>query len=145
MRFVTKLARIRRQFPILRRDRFLTGAYNEELQISELTWLTPARHRDEPEDWEDPIAKCMGLILDGRAQPTGIRQRGSDRTVLLIVNASHVLVKFKLPEVTGGGDWRLMIDTNQPDLEDEPISRSARNTKSPLARCCCSSWDSKAA
>ncbi len=63
----------------------------------------------------------MGLILDGRAQPTGIRRRGSDRTVLLIVNASHALVGFKLPDVHGGGDWRLMIDTNQPELEEEAV------------------------
>ncbi|RYY15077.1 MAG: hypothetical protein EON55_07085 [Alphaproteobacteria bacterium] len=63
----------------------------------------------------------MGLILDGRAQPTGIRKRGSDRTVLMIFNASHTLVDFKLPDVHGGGEWRLMIDTNQPELNDEPV------------------------
>ncbi|RYF11234.1 MAG: hypothetical protein EOO77_19835 [Oxalobacteraceae bacterium] len=62
----------------------------------------------------------MGLILDGRAQPTGIRQRGIDRTVLLIVNASHSFVSFRLPKVHGGDEWRLLIDTNQPDLETEP-------------------------
>ena len=121
VRFVSKLALIRQHFPILRRERFLTGAFNEELQIRELTWLTPSGTEMTPENWEDPIAKCMGLILDGRAQPTGIRKRGSDRTVLLIVNASHALVGFKLPEVHGGGEWRLMIDTNQPELADEPI------------------------
>ncbi|MDT7951774.1 MAG: glycogen debranching protein GlgX [Acetobacteraceae bacterium] len=120
-RFVAKLAQIRRNFPILRRERFLTGTYNEELQVRELTWLTPAGTEMAPENWEDPVAKCMGLILDGRAQVTGIRQRGSDRTVLLIVNASHDAVNFQLPEVFGGSDWRLMIDTNQPDLEGEPI------------------------
>ncbi len=120
LRFTAKLARIRRTFPILRRERFLTGAYNEELQIHELTWLTPSGTEMEPQHWEDPSAKCFGLILDGRAQPTGIRQRGSDRTVLLIVNASHVMVNFALPEVYGGDGWRLMIDTNQPELAEEP-------------------------
>ena len=119
-RFVTKVLRIRRNLPILRRERFLTGAYNEELQIKELTWLTPSGTEMEDANWEDPSAKCMGLILDGRAQPTGIRQRGSDRSVLLIVNASHTLVNFTLPEVNGGTKWRLMIDTNQPELADEP-------------------------
>ncbi len=121
MRFVAKLALIRRHFPILRRERFLTGAFNEDLQIRELTWLTPSGTEMTPENWEDPVAKCMGLILDGRAQPTGIRKRGSDRTVLMIFNASYALVGFKLPEVYGGGDWRLMIDTNQPELEEETV------------------------
>ena len=120
MRFVSKLARIRRNFPILRRERFLTGAYNEELQIKEITWLTPSGTEMADANWEDPSAKCMGLILDGRAQPTGIRQRGSDRSVLLIVNASFTVVNFTLPEINGGTEWRLVIDTNQPELVDEP-------------------------
>ncbi len=119
--FVAKVAGIRRHFPILRRERFLTGAYNEELQIKELTWLTPAGTEMEDRHWADSNAKCMGLILDGRAQPTGIRRRGSDRTVLWIVNASHVPVEFTLPDVAGGGDWHLLIDTNQPSLDGEPV------------------------
>ena len=59
-RFFIKLARIRRAFPILRRERFLTGAYNDELQIHELTWLTPSGTAMTPENWDDPVAKCMG-------------------------------------------------------------------------------------
>ena len=120
LRYTAKLARIRREFPILRRERFLTGAHNEELQIRELTWITPAGAEMDGENWEDAVAKCMGLILDGRAQPTGLRRRGSDRTLLLIVNGSHTLVQFSLPSVVGGGDWHLLIDTNQPELEEEP-------------------------
>ena len=71
--------------------------------------------------WHDPVAKCVGLVLDGRAQTTGIKRRGGDRTVLWIVNASHTVVKFKLPEVTDGMIWRLLIDTNQPELEEPPL------------------------
>ena len=119
-RFTAKLARIRRTFPILRRERFLTGNYNEELQIRELTWMTPAGVEMGPENWEDPAAKCMGLVIDGRAQPTGVRKRGIDRTLLLILNASHSVVPFSLPEIAGGFQWQLLLDTNQPDLEGEP-------------------------
>ncbi len=120
IKFTGKLARIRREFPILRRERFLTGAYNEELQIRELTWVTPGGIEMQDENWNDPIAKCMGLILDGRAQATGIRRRGIDRTLLLITNASHIMVEFSLPQVQGGGDWHLLLDTNQPELQEEP-------------------------
>jgi isoamylase len=45
----------------------------------------------------------MGLLLDGRAQVSGIPRRGSEATLLLIVNAHHDTVLFTLPEVTGGG------------------------------------------
>jgi glycogen operon protein len=118
IRFVGKLARIRETFPILRRGRFLTGAYNEELQIRELTWLTPSGTEMTPDHWNDPHGKCMGLILDGRAQPTGLRKRGIDRTLLLVMNASHTVVKFTLPDVTGGEGWELLVDTNEPEQED---------------------------
>ncbi|MDP9095448.1 MAG: glycogen debranching protein GlgX, partial [Pseudomonadota bacterium] len=121
IRFVTKLTRLRREFPILRRARFLTGTYNEELQIRELTWVTPAGTEMEQGHWDDGAAKCMGLILDGRAQPSGIRRRGIDRTLLWVLNASHTLVQFKMPVVAGGGDWQLLLDTNQPELDDGPM------------------------
>ena len=37
---------LRREKPILRRGRFLSGAYNEELDVKDVTWLTPTRRRD---------------------------------------------------------------------------------------------------
>jgi len=120
IRFMRKIADIRRTFPILRRERFLTGSYNEALQIKELTWLNPSGEEMSEENWQDANAKCMGLILDGRAQPTGIRRRGIDRTLMLIMNTHHDLVGFTLPQVTGGTGWLLLVDTNQPDLHGEP-------------------------
>ena len=119
-RFMGKLAHIRDTFPTLRRERFLTGAFNEELQVKELTWITPAGVEMAEENWTEGGAKCMGVIIDGRAQPTGIRKRGSDRTLLLIVNAHHDLVGFTLPEVSLGLGWELLVDTNQPELEGLP-------------------------
>jgi glycogen operon protein len=68
------------------------------------------------------MARCFGVILDGRAQPTGIRRRGTDVTLLLIVNSYHDVVMFKLPEWVGGKGWECLIDTNQPDLEEAPFS-----------------------
>jgi glycogen operon protein len=35
--------------------------------------------------------------------------------LLLIVNAHHEAVVFKLPTVVGGRDWRRLLDTNQPE------------------------------
>jgi glycogen operon protein len=116
--FVRTLIALRRDYPILRRSRFLTGAYNEELGIKDITWLTPAAAEMQPEQWQDPMAHCMGVLLDGRAQTTGLRQRASDQTVLLVVNSYHDVVVFTLPEVVGGAGWELLVDTNQPERTD---------------------------
>jgi glycogen operon protein len=54
------------------------------------------------------------MLLDGRAQPTGIRQRGGDATLLMVVNAHHDVVPFTLPPVPEGRGWKRLIDTNVP-------------------------------
>ena len=82
-----------------------------------MTWLTPAGDEMTSEHWQDANARCISILLDGRAQPTGIRRRGTDVTLLLILNAHHDVVKCTLPEVIGGDAWMCHIDTNQPDLE----------------------------
>jgi glycogen operon protein len=117
LEFTRKLIQLRQDLPILRRGRFLSGIYNEELDVKDVTWLTPAGDEMTPEHWQDPNARCISILLDGRAQPTGIRRRGTDVTLLLILNAHHDVVKCTLPEVTGGEAWMCHIDTNQPDLE----------------------------
>ena len=54
--------------------------------------------------------------MDGRAQPTGIRKRGDDATLLMMLNAHHDLVEFTLPiQASANQHWTLMIDTNLPE------------------------------
>jgi len=114
--FTRKLIQLRQNLPILRRGRFLSGIYNEELDVKDITWLTPAGDEMTPEHWQDPHARCISILLDGRAQPTGIRKRGTDVTLLLILNAHHDVVKCKLPAVTGGRAWSCLVDTNKPEF-----------------------------
>ena len=62
------------------RSRFLVGSHNEELDIKDVTWLSPSGEEMTTEQWQDGNAKCFGMLLDGRAQETGIKRRGSDAT-----------------------------------------------------------------
>jgi glycogen operon protein len=113
--FVRKLIALRKAYPILHRGRFIVGEYNEELDVKDATWLSPSGEEMTPEQWQDPNAKCFGVVLDGRAQPTGIRRRGADATLLVVLNAHHDVVEFTLPTVPGGDSWLCLIDTNVPD------------------------------
>ena len=116
--FVCKLARLRQNYPVLRRERFLTGHYNEELDVKDVTWLKPGGSEMDEEDWKDANAMSMGVLLDGRAQPTGIRKRGSDVTLLLFFNAYQDVVKCKLVAIAGGRSWARLLDTNQPEVSE---------------------------
>jgi isoamylase len=118
VRFVQKLTRLRHQYPILRRDRFLTGVFNEALGVRDVTWINASRAEMREEDWSDHSMRCFGMLMDGRTQPTGIGKRGEDATMLMVLNAHHDLVTFTLPDCPGGARWSLLIDTNTPETGD---------------------------
>ncbi|SNB51056.1 glycogen operon protein [Arboricoccus pini] len=116
--FVTRLIALRKRYPILRRSRFFTGELDEEAGVRDVTWYNPSGQEMTPGDWDDSNARCLGVLMDGRAQETGIKRPGQDVTVLLVLNAYHDVVEFKLPSGVDGKSWDLLIDTNQPDLEE---------------------------
>ncbi len=112
--FVRRLIALRQHYPILRRGRFLTGEYNEELGIKDVAWINATGQEMADSDWANPQTRCFGMLMDGRAQATGIRRPASDATLLWILNGYHDVVNFTLPEVAGGRAWLLVFDTNQP-------------------------------
>jgi isoamylase len=111
-RFVQRLTWLRHQYPILRRERFFTGDVIESLGIKDVTWVNASGVEMRPEDWADGNMRCFGMVIDGRAQPTGIGRRGEDATLQIVLNGHHDLVKFTLPQHSGGTQWSLLIDTN---------------------------------
>ena len=118
--FVKRLIKLRLAYPILRRQRFLVGHYDEELGVKDVTWLDPAGNEMNTEQWEDGNGRCLGMLLDGRAQETGIHRPGADATLLLVVNAHHDSIEFLLPAVPEGAGWTCLLDTHQPDADDQP-------------------------
>jgi isoamylase len=112
--FTRKLIAIRKAFPILYRGRFVVGTYNEALDVKDVTWLSPTGEEMTQAQWDDTNARCFGMLLDGRAQETGVRRRGDDATLLLVYNSHFDAVNFTLPSVPEGLSWEAVVDTNQP-------------------------------
>ncbi|WP_444677007.1 glycogen debranching protein GlgX [Halomonas sp. E19] len=109
--YVRTLIRLRLRYPILRRGRFLSGEYNEEMGLKEVTWLAADGSEMDVERWEDPATRSLGLLLDGRARPSGIRRAGDDRSLLLLFNAQPEPLVFLLPDVPRGSGWICRLDT----------------------------------
>jgi glycogen operon protein len=65
--------------------------------------------------------RCFGLVIDGRAQASGIRRPASDATLLLVLNAHHDVVNFTLPEIPEGEQWTCLLDTNVPVRSELPL------------------------
>jgi isoamylase len=117
--FVRKLTRLRHKYPVLRRNRFLTGEYIEELEVKDVTWINANGSEMDDVHWGDTDMHCFGMLLDGRAQTTGVRQRGQNATLLIVINEHHDMVEFKLPACVGGCHWDLLIDTQFCELGEE--------------------------
>jgi glycogen operon protein len=115
--FVRYLIELRNRHPLLRRNRFFTGEYDETLGVKDVSWIQPSGDEMGMEQWQDGSNRCMGILLDGRTQTSGIRREGVDHSLLIIVNAHHDVVSFKLPEVPQGQQWILQLDTNQTDFD----------------------------
>ena len=115
-----QLTELRHHYPILRRGRFLTGAYNEELGVKDVTWINAAGAGDDRRTTgTTPSTRCFGMLMDGRAQATGIRRPASDATLLMVLNAHHDVVEFTLPPCAEGRRWNLVFDTNIPDDDQD--------------------------
>ncbi|MGB7439371.1 MAG: glycogen debranching protein GlgX [Candidatus Acidiferrum sp.] len=110
--FARTLTALRHKYPVLRRNRFLTGATNEELGVKDVTWIHPSGAEMNEETWKDPALRCIGMLLDGRAPASAIRERGSEATLLLIFNGHHEPGKFVMPQPVEGKGWQLLLDTN---------------------------------
>ena len=119
--FVQRLTALRHKYPVLRRSRFLTGEYNEELKVKDVTWINANGSEMQGSQWADPNMRCLGMLMDGRAQTSGVKQLGHDATLLLVLNVYQDVVQFTLPKCVGGDQWSLLLDTNIPDLVEGSV------------------------
>ena len=119
LKFAAQLCTLRHKYPILRRNRFLTGEFDQELEVKDVTWINASGIEMQESDWSDARMHCFGMLIDGRARPTGLRQRGTEATLLMVLNAHHDVVEFTLPTATGEGSWNLLLDTNLPVIADD--------------------------
>ncbi len=114
-RFVQQLIAFRHHYPILRRNLFLTGQPAEDSDVRDVTWINANGGPMEEHHWTDTTIHCFGMLLDGRAPTTGLRQPGKDVTVLVLINGHHEPVQFTLPTCVGASEWSLLLDTNLPE------------------------------
>ncbi len=113
--FVCRLLALRRDHPVLRRPRFLHGRERSGRGVPDIEWRTPDGSPKSDEQWQDPHARSIGLLLAGDAGeflgPSG--EVETDDVLYLALNAHTEEVPFRLPEIAGGR-WTCLIDTAEP-------------------------------
>ena len=134
--FTQRLTILREALPILTRGRFLSGAYDEDLGVKDVTWLRPDGEEMSTENWTDGGAHSIAVLLDGRAQASGIHRRGGDATLLILYNAYSDLVSFTRCRARSAASAGPGSSTPTcPTVRRSAPGRSATGTRSPDARC----------
>jgi isoamylase len=135
--FLRRLIAGRKAHPVLRRRSFLHGRQRSDDGLVDVAWYSPHGKQMTPEQWQDPLARCIGVIFNGRAGPD-IGADGTpvyDDVLLTLLNAHHEPVPFVLPRLHAGSGWRRILDTSQPALTNDPQIQ-ATESKYPLPGRC---------
>jgi isoamylase len=113
LEFTQRVLAFRRAHPVLQRRRFFRGDHVGSSRWKDLCWYRPDGVEMTIEDWSQPFVRSVGFTLGGDAIPTP-DDRGLqiiDDSLLVLMNAHHEPITFRLPEAEGGAAWLLELDT----------------------------------
>jgi len=112
--FVRRMIRLRREHPIFRRQRFFQGKpMREAAAEKDILWLRPDGTEMTPAEWQQPHARSLAVYLSGEGF-TETDERGgiiTGTTFLVLFNAYHDAVEFRLPNSVAGARWQIVMDT----------------------------------
>ncbi len=120
--FTRRLIRLRREHPVLRRNRFLTGA-----DAGHVSWFTPAGTEMTPANWDDPNARAIVIHLDGHDAPDTAADGSPalDDDLLICVNGWREPLTMAIPASLPAARWTRLIDTHDPASGESAIPPAA--------------------
>jgi isoamylase len=103
--FTRSVLSLRKSHPLLRRRTYP--------KPENTAWLSPEGREMTQEDWGLPFVRCLGCLMVGERLAER-DERGApimDDDLLLLMNAHHDTVEFRLPEEA----WTVLVDTARPE------------------------------
>lgn len=130
LEFTRKLIAFRRSQPLLRRRRFFRPRPLKD-QLRNIVWYQPDGAEMTDAAWAQDFVRCLGVWVSGRPLDE-IDEKGDPVEgdhLLMLFNAHHDKIDFKLggPELVG--QWSLQLDTAQPEA---PVKKYRSGTRFPL-------------
>lgn len=119
--FTRSLINFRKEHPVFRRRRFLTGNTwrGGDEGIGEVEWMRPDASLMEDADWQAGFAQSLMVFINGQAVKE-TDERGEpivDDDVLLAFNASSHAVEFTIPAEQYSDSWTDVLSTSVPLAE----------------------------
>ena len=122
--FIQKLAKLRKQHPVLRSRNFLDGNREIAPGLNEIGWFDAQGNGMSDATWHDENNHTLALRRAARI--------GNDvEVLLLLMNAGAEDANFTLPQP--GYEWSIAVDSAEPDAPDRKVENGALSVGSRSA------------
>jgi isoamylase len=121
--FVRFLIKLRRDQPVFRRRTFFQGRPLYGNQAKDIYWLLPWGAEMTDQDWGSGNVRCIGVGLFGN-QIDEVDEKGEridGDSFLILLNADHKPVDFKLGPRAKDFKWELVLNTTEPQAKPKDI------------------------
>lgn len=110
--FTQRVIALRHAHPVFRRRDFYKGHPVRGLDVKDIVWLLPDGGEMTDYQWDQHFARCLGVYLAGEAltETDGRGRPVRDQNFLVLFNAHHETLPFKLPDYEGKR-WSALLDT----------------------------------
>jgi glycogen operon protein len=129
LEFARRIVQYRKAHPNFHRNAFYDHDPDAKHPDKNIVWFRADGKRKEPKDWEDGgWMRTLGMFLNGEAPE--IRDRNGrcagDWDFLLLLNAYHESVAFRISHELYHSGWRIAFDTARPELaiDKESVKRN---------------------
>jgi glycogen operon protein len=112
--FCQKMIALRKEYPELRQERFLTGAVGEDGR-TEIAWYRPDGQQMGEEDWNDPELRLLSVYISYSANTPDVDKRAG---LFMVLNAGGDC-EIRLPQVNEINEWSRVLSTGV----DDPFTR----------------------
>ncbi|MCP5110387.1 MAG: hypothetical protein GY953_06090 [bacterium] len=132
LEFVQYLIELRHDQPALRRRKFFQGRPIRGTDVKDIYWFEPSGREMDDSAWNNPTARCLGLLLAGRSMDECDEQGNLlvGDTLFMMLNVNDEAVIFTLPELEPESRWERLLDT----AESQWGRRSFRDHRYKLRR-----------
>jgi glycogen operon protein len=111
--FTRELIRLRVGHRVFRRRNFFQNRAIRGEAVRDIVWLDPSGTMMSDEQWRESFARSLGVFLSGR----GLNERDErgeivvDSDFVVLLNAHHEAVAFRMPAQPDDAQWLLRLDT----------------------------------
>lgn len=119
--FTQQLIAFRRAHRVFRRRRFFQNRAIHGAAVRDIIWLDPAGTEMSDQQWQESFARSLGVLLCGRGLDEH-DERGRpivDTDFVLLFNAHHEALEFRLPSEPSAARWVLRLDTTHSHFEKQ--------------------------